>query len=61
MFESHYGSSEGRTLAERWMSAVARAAYLASAELAAEKGAFPLFDAAAYLQRPFVTCLGPEG
>ena len=32
-------------LAGTWMAAIERAAYLASAELAAEKGAFPLFDA----------------
>jgi ribonucleoside-diphosphate reductase alpha chain len=47
----HYGSAEGRSQAEGWMSAIARAAYLASAELAAEKGVFPLFDEEAYLAR----------
>jgi ribonucleoside-diphosphate reductase alpha chain len=60
MCGKHYGSSEGRALAERWMSAIAGAAYLASAELAAEKGAFPLFETEAYLQRPFVTSLRPK-
>ena len=44
-----YGSEEAAQLASRWLRAVARAAYKASALLAAEKGPFPLFDADAYL------------
>lgn len=47
----HYGSAEGRAQAEAWMGAISRAAYLASADLAAEKGSFPLFDAESYLAR----------
>jgi ribonucleoside-diphosphate reductase alpha chain len=47
-----YGSAEARSLAESWFRTIRRAAYLASAELAAEKGAFPLFDAAKYLASP---------
>ena len=39
-----YGAAPAVALTERWMKAIERAAYLASAELAAEKGAFPLFD-----------------
>ena len=39
-----YGTPEAVALAERWMAAIERAAYLASAELAREKGAFPLYD-----------------
>ena len=42
-----YGTPEAAALAERWMAAIEQAAYLASAELAAEKGAFPLYDARA--------------
>ena len=34
---------------EVWMKAIARAAYLASVDLAKEKGAFPLFEAEGYL------------
>ncbi|SFR41711.1 adenosylcobalamin-dependent ribonucleoside-diphosphate reductase [Litoreibacter janthinus] len=49
MVGSRYGSEEAARLTERWLHAVARAAYLASVELAREKGAFPLFDAEAYL------------
>lgn len=45
-----YGSEEAARLTERWLGAVSRAAYLASCSLAAEKGAFPLFDMEAYLE-----------
>ena len=44
-----YGSPEAAAAAEDWMRQIERAAYLASSELAAEKGAFPLFDQDAYL------------
>jgi len=44
-----YGSDEAVAATEKWMKAIARAAYLASVDLAREKGAFPLFDAEKYL------------
>ncbi len=44
-----YGSEQAVRLTENWMKAIRRAAYLASAELALEKGPFPLFDAEKYL------------
>ncbi|MGP9788513.1 adenosylcobalamin-dependent ribonucleoside-diphosphate reductase [Roseinatronobacter sp. NSM] len=44
-----YGSDAAVAQTEAWMRAIARAAYLASVDLAREKGAFPLFDADAYL------------
>ncbi len=44
-----YGSTAAARQTERWLHALARAAYLASVDLAREKGAFPLFDAPAYL------------
>ena len=44
-----YGSPEALALTGEWLAALQRAAYLASTALAAEKGAFPLFDRAAYL------------
>ncbi|MGB2126603.1 adenosylcobalamin-dependent ribonucleoside-diphosphate reductase [Planktomarina sp.] len=44
-----YGSVEAAAQAEAWMHQIARSAYLASVELAKEKGAFPLFDAEGYL------------
>ncbi len=46
---ARYGSAEAVRLTEVWMKAIQRAAYLASTDLAAEKGAFPLFDAEQYL------------
>ena len=45
-----YGSDEAARQTELWLKAIARAAYLASVQLATEKGAFPLFDAEAFLQ-----------
>ena len=44
-----YGSVEAAAQTEAWMHQIARAAYLASVELAKEKGAFELFDAVGYL------------
>jgi len=57
---ARYGSPRALSLAETWMAHVQRAAYLASAELAAEKGAFPLYDADKFLARPGVARLGTE-
>ncbi|WP_420857637.1 adenosylcobalamin-dependent ribonucleoside-diphosphate reductase [Marivivens marinus] len=44
-----YGSEEAAAKTEEWMKAIARASYLASVDLAKEKGAFPLFDKDKYL------------
>ncbi|HGG64858.1 MAG TPA: adenosylcobalamin-dependent ribonucleoside-diphosphate reductase, partial [Rhodobacteraceae bacterium] len=44
-----YGSDKAAQQTEDWMKQIARAAYLASVDLAREKGAFPLFDADKYL------------
>ena len=44
-----YGSEEAARQTERWLHRVARAAYLASAHLAGEKGPFPLFEVEPYL------------
>ena len=49
MLGLRYGSDEAARQTERWLHAIARAAYLASVDLAKEKGAFPLFDADKYL------------
>ena len=49
MLGQRYGSDEAARQTEGWLHAIARAAYLASVELAKEKGAFPLFDAEEYL------------
>ncbi|OJI91764.1 ribonucleoside-diphosphate reductase class II [Planktotalea frisia] len=49
MVGQRYGSEEAARQTDEWLHAIARAAYLASVELAKEKGPFPLFDAEAYL------------
>ncbi|MBF0326685.1 adenosylcobalamin-dependent ribonucleoside-diphosphate reductase [Magnetospirillum moscoviense] len=49
MCGARYGGREAIRLTEQWMAAIRREAYLASADLAAEKGAFPLYDRDAYL------------
>ncbi len=49
MCGARYGSASARKLTEEWMAKIRRAAYLASTEIAREKGAFPLFDKDAYL------------
>ncbi|WP_372885221.1 adenosylcobalamin-dependent ribonucleoside-diphosphate reductase [Shimia sp.] len=49
MLGLRYGSAEAAAQTEAWMKAIARASYLASVDLAREKGAFPLFDRDKYL------------
>ena len=49
MVGQRYGSDDAARQTEDWLHAIARAAYLASVDLAKEKGAFALFDAEAYL------------
>lgn len=44
-----YGSDKALALTRKWMAQIQRSAYLASTDLAAEKGAFPLFDKEKYL------------
>ena len=46
---ARYGGARALGLVETWMAALRRSAYLASCDLAAEKGAFPLFDRDAFL------------
>ncbi|PPB79902.1 ribonucleoside-diphosphate reductase class II [Albidovulum inexpectatum] len=49
MLKLRYGSEEAARQTEEWMHRIAHTAYLASVDLAREKGAFPLFDAEKYL------------
>ena len=44
-----YGSPEAVRLTREWLGAVQRLSYLASADIAAEKGSFELYDRARYL------------
>lgn len=50
-----YGDDRAVALTERWLGIIKREAYRASAELAAEKGAFPLYDAAILDQPNLIT------
>jgi ribonucleoside-diphosphate reductase alpha chain len=54
-----YGSDEAVALTRRWLSTIKREAYRASAELAKERGPFPLYDAA-MLERPNLASLDPD-
>ena len=49
MLGLRYGSDKAARQTEIWMHKIAVAAYLASVELAREKGAFPLFEAEKFL------------
>ena len=54
MLNLHYDSDAGRSASANAMALIRNAAYAASIELAAEKGAFPLLDLDRYLKAPFV-------
>jgi ribonucleoside-diphosphate reductase alpha chain len=56
---ARYGSPAAVKLARDWLGAVQRLSYIASADIAAEKGSFPLFDRARYLAGQTVRTL-PE-
>ena len=58
--QARYGSEHGVRLTESWMRAIRRAAYLASAALATEKGTFPLYDAEKYLAGETISHLEPD-
>src|ERR1700749_4035685 len=55
-----YGSPEAVASTERWMGLIRRSAYLASTELAREKGAFPLYDRDRYLAGETAQELDPD-
>jgi ribonucleoside-diphosphate reductase alpha chain len=57
MLGLRYDSASGRELAAAIAEELRNAAYMASVELAREKGPFPLFDADKYLQGQFVSRL----
>lgn len=60
MLGIRYNSVLGREFARQVSEKMRDTAYLASTELAQEKGAFPLFDEAAYLQGKFAQRLPAE-
>jgi ribonucleoside-diphosphate reductase alpha chain len=55
-----YGSEKAAKLAEHWMALIECAAYRASAELAAEKGAFPLYDAKRFAENAVIRRLDDQ-
>jgi ribonucleoside-diphosphate reductase alpha chain len=55
-----YGSPEGNAFLDRLYRFIAVEAYLASSDNAAEKGAFPRFDAEQYLQSGFLRAMPEE-
>ncbi|UXU74114.1 MULTISPECIES: adenosylcobalamin-dependent ribonucleoside-diphosphate reductase [unclassified Paracoccus (in: a-proteobacteria)] len=60
MLGLRYGAPAAVDQTRAWMHEIARTAYLASADLAREKGAFPLFQADAFLSSGFMQRMDPE-
>ena len=54
MCGARYGAAHAVSLTDQWMATIRRAAYLASTELAKEKGAFPLLDIEKHLEGEFI-------
>jgi len=57
MCGARYGGAEAVRLTESWLGTIQRAAYMASVDLAKEKGAFPLFDTEQYVNNGHVASL----
>ncbi|CAO3379597.1 adenosylcobalamin-dependent ribonucleoside-diphosphate reductase [Azospirillum argentinense] len=57
---ARYGGEAAVALTESWLRTIRNEAYRASARLAAEKGAFPLYDRDAYLDAPMVRGLDED-
>ena len=60
MCRTRYGSNESVELIKTWLGTLERAAYLASTQLAKEKGAFPLFDKEQYLAGQHISRLDDD-
>jgi len=60
MCGARYGGATAVTLTENWLRALQRTAYLASVDLAREKGAFPLFDKEKYLAGESIVTLDAD-
>ncbi|MCW2242732.1 LAGLIDADG family homing endonuclease [Azospirillum canadense] len=57
---TRYGTERAVALTDSWLGTIKNEAYRTSARLAAEKGAFPLFDRDAYLAAPMVRSLDAD-
>lgn len=60
MLGLRYGDAHAAAQTEAWMKQIARAAYLASVDLAREKGPFPLFEAEKYLATGFMQTMDAD-
>lgn len=60
MVGARYGTPQAVALVEQWMRALQNAAYLASANLAGERGAFPLYDADQHVVRAGIQALDAD-
>lgn len=60
MVGARYGDAQAVALTRAWMNRIQNLAYRASAELAAEKGVFPLYDRDRMLAAPMVRKLDAE-
>ncbi|WP_299501813.1 adenosylcobalamin-dependent ribonucleoside-diphosphate reductase [uncultured Roseobacter sp.] len=60
MMGVRYGTPSAVRQVGSWLQTIQNAAYLASAELAAVRGAFPLYDAEQHLQRAGIQALDPH-
>lgn len=60
MLGIRYGTPAAVRMVGSWLQTIQNAAYLASAELAAARGAFPLYDADQHLQRKGIQSLDVE-
>ncbi|HMM13674.1 MAG TPA: adenosylcobalamin-dependent ribonucleoside-diphosphate reductase [Parvibaculum sp.] len=60
MCRQRYGAPASIALIRKWMRALSRAAYLASVEIAKEKGPFPLYDRDAYLAGETIATLDED-
>lgn len=60
MVGARYGSDQAVALLDVWMRCIKNAAYRASADLATERGPFPMFQASAHLAQPALETLDPE-
>lgn len=57
MLGTRYGSSKAVFLLGSWMQTIQNVAYLSSAQLAEERGAFPSYDPQRHLTQPVITSL----
>jgi len=60
MLGLRYGTKEAAETLNHWMCRLQNAAHRASAELAAERGTFPLFDQVAHQKQPSIQRLDPD-